>query len=77
MNVLLLRDLLTIKAYGSLPRRTSRADSLNTLIKRDLIRDHGCEYRLTDRGRMFVDFLIATPLPESAWFDPRLDNAIS
>jgi len=37
--------------------------------------DFGSGYQTTERGRIWVDMICATPIPVMAWIDPRGDAA--
>lgn len=38
-------------------------------------RDRSCGYTTTERGRKWLDMILATPMPVSRWIDPREEKA--
>ncbi len=59
--------------YGGLGNEAFIDKCLQRLLDLGLIQPRmvNTERKVTERGRMFVEMILATPLPEQRWVDPR------
>jgi len=68
----LIIEMIQVYAFPNAERNEER---IKELLKNDLVSlDHQGRIRATEKGRVWIEMLCRTPLPEQRWIDPRTED---